>query len=251
MGSLNGKVAIVTGGTSGIGRATAVAFGREGARVVVAGRREAEGLETVRLVEAIGAKAIFIPTDVTKAEDNIALVDKTLRAFGRLDVSFLNAGVAEFKPLIEATEEDYEKHFNINVRGVFLGLKYQIPAMLQNGGGSIVINATSAATVGFPNASIYSASKGAVVSLARTAAIEYAAQGIRVNVVNPGPVLTPMAESVFGSAQAMEEFAAPSLPIGRIGQPEEIAEPVVFLASPASSFITGQVLHADGGFTAQ
>src|SRR5262245_12911861 len=139
MGSLNGKVAIVTGGTSGIGRATAVAFGREGARVVVAGRREAEGLERVRLVEAIGSKAIFVRTDVTKAEDNIALVDKTLRAFGRLDVSFLNAGLAEFKPLTDATEEDYEKHFDINVRGVFLGMKYQIPAMLQNGGGSIVI----------------------------------------------------------------------------------------------------------------
>jgi NAD(P)-dependent dehydrogenase (short-subunit alcohol dehydrogenase family) len=251
MGTLNGKVAVVTGGTSGIGRTTAVALAREGAKVVVTGRRAAEGAETVRLIQEAGGEGLFVVADVTKDSDQANLVRETLAAFGRLDIAFVNAGVFAAGPLTEQSEETYDYLMDINVKGAWLTLKHQIPAMLANGGGSIVVNATAAAMVGLPGTTLYAASKGAVISLARTAAIDYAKQGIRINIVNPGAIATPMAEEGFGNLKAFEEFMAPLHPVGRVGQPEEIAAAVVFLASDAASFITGQTLNVDGGLTAQ
>lgn len=251
-GSFEGKVALVTGGTSGIGRAAALLYARKGAKVVVAGRRASEGDNTVGQIQAAGGEGIFVATDVSKAADVQTLLDRTLSAYGRLDAVFNNAGVeGKFGPLTEADEEVWDQTIDINLKGAWLSLKYQIPALLQSGGGAIVFNSSVVAEIGLPSASIYSASKGGVVSLARTAAIEYAAQNIRINVVNPGAVWTDMANRGFGDKLAFEGFMVPKHPIGRVGTPEEIAEAAVWLTSDAASFITGQVLNVDGGLTAQ
>jgi NAD(P)-dependent dehydrogenase (short-subunit alcohol dehydrogenase family) len=251
MNTFANKVALVTGATSGIGRATAIAFAREGARVVISGRREKEGRETVSIIEKAGGKATFVRTDVTNESEVAALVAKTLATYGRLDAAFNNAGVeGKVSPIHEQTAENYHETMNANVLGVFLSLKHEIAAMLKTGGGSIVNNASVAGVKAFPGVAIYVASKHAVLGLTKTVALEYAKQGIRVNAVLPGPIETPMFDrfKVGIGAEATRQLSA-ALPIGRTGRPEEIAAAVLWLCSDQASFVTGQSITADGGVT--
>jgi len=251
MGQFDGKVAIVTGGNAGIGRATAIAFAREGAKVVVSGRREKEGQEVVDEIKALGGEAIFVTTDVAKEEDVKAMVDKTVETYGRLDFAFNNAGVEQpITPLQEQTEETFDKVMNINAKGVWFSLKYEIPAMLKNGGGAIVNNSSVAGVIGMAGVPIYVASKHAVVGLTKSIALEFAKHNVRINAVNPAAIETRMYED-FATDPAIKEFLINAHPIGRIGQPEEVANTVVFLCSDKASFITGQALSIDGGFTTQ
>lgn len=247
------KVAMITGATSGIGRATALAFAREGAKVVVSGRREKEGAETVALIEQAGGEATFVKTDVTSEADVAMLVAKTLSTYGRLDAAFNNAGVeGSMGPIQDQTVENYHQIMDANVLGVFLSLKYEIGAMLKNGGGAIVNTSSVGGLVGFPGVAIYVASKHAVIGLTKSAALECATQGIRVNAVSPGGIETPMFDRFTGNMGADAHQQMASLhPIGRTGRPEEIAEAVVWLCSDKASFVTGHTLVADGGWTAK
>jgi NAD(P)-dependent dehydrogenase (short-subunit alcohol dehydrogenase family) len=252
MKDFEGKVALVTGGTSGIGRAIAVAFAREGANVVVAGRRAAEGEETVRLVQEQGSDGLFVPTDVSQASQVKNLVDRTLERFGRLDFAANNAGVEQTPaPLLEQTEQSFDQVMNVNVKGVWLSMKYEIPALLRAGGGAIVNTSSIAGVVGLAGAEIYIASKHAVIGLTKAAALEFGKQGIRINAVLPAAIETEMYERFVGDkADARAAFTA-AHPIGRIGTPKEVADAVVWLCSDRSSFVTGHSLFVDGGFTAQ
>jgi NAD(P)-dependent dehydrogenase (short-subunit alcohol dehydrogenase family) len=256
MSTLSGKVAVVTGGTSGIGKATAIAFAQAGAKVVIAGRRQLEGEATVDEIQRAGGDAIFVKTDVSDEAQVKALVEKAIASYGRLDIAFNNAGIeGEFGiPTAEQTAEHYQQVFDINVKGVLLSMKHEISAMLANGGGAIVNMASVASTVGVPGVGIYAASKHAVLGLTRSAALEYAQQGVRINAISPGGVETEMMQRTAG--QSSEESSGRTFfknlhPIGRFAAPEEIAATVVFLASPGAAFVTGANLLADGGWTAQ
>ena len=251
MNSFANKVALVTGATSGIGRATAIAFAREGARVVISGRRENEGRETISIIEKAGGKATFVRTDVTNESEVAALVAKTLATYGRLDAAFNNAGVeGKVGPIHEQTVENYHETMNANVLGVFLSLKHEIAAMLKSGGGCIVNNASVAGVKGFPGVAIYVASKHAVLGLTKTTALEYAKQGIRVNAVLPGPIETPMLDrfKVGIGTEATQQLVT-AVPTGRTGKPEEIAAAVLWLCSDQASYVTGQSIAVDGGVT--
>jgi NAD(P)-dependent dehydrogenase (short-subunit alcohol dehydrogenase family) len=244
------KVALVTGATSGIGRATGVAFAKEGAKVVIAGRRENEGAEVVAEIKAAGGDALFVRTDVSKEADVKALVDKTVATYGRLDFAFNNAGIfADAGPITAVTDEVIDKTFNINIRGVIYGMKHQIPAMLKNGGGAIVNNASSLGLSVIPNAAIYNASKFAVIGLSKTAALEFSAQGVRVNAVCPAVVETEINAQARDDQQS-HDFLLSKHPIGRFGTVDEISAAVLFLCSPGASFTTGIAMPLDGGFTA-
>jgi NAD(P)-dependent dehydrogenase (short-subunit alcohol dehydrogenase family) len=248
---LRGKVAIVTGGTSGIGRDTAVLFAKAGAKVVVAGRREAEGQETIDLIRAAGGDGLFVTTDVSRAADVRALVEKTVEKFGRLDVAFNNAGIeGSWSPIAEQSEEDWDSTIDINLKGVWLCLKYEIQQMLKQGGGGAIVNMASVAGfIGSAGAATYCASKHGVIALTKSAALETARNAIRVNVVCPAVIETPMGERIWG-APAAKKFALSLHPIGRFGRPEEIADAVVWMCSDGASFMTGQSLVLDGGFLA-
>jgi NAD(P)-dependent dehydrogenase (short-subunit alcohol dehydrogenase family) len=243
-----GKVVLITGGTAGIGRATAVAFGRHGAHVVVSGRRKAEGEDSVAIVEKVGGKGLFVRSDVSREEDIAALVDRTVDHFGRLDIVFNNAGVLERGLTTDITAESYERIFGINVRGVAFGMKHQIAAMLKTGGGSIVNNASVLGIRPYPELSLYNASKFAVIGLTKTAALEYAAKGIRVNAVCPAIIETDMTAIAREDDQTRNGLLLLH-PVRRFGSSDEVADAVLWLCSPSSGFITGVALPVDGGFT--
>lgn len=251
-GTMEGKVALVTGGGSGIGRATALAFARDGAKVVVSDVVPEGGKETVRLIEAAGGMAFFMEADVSSAADAQAMVRTAEEQYGRLDYAFNNAGIEGAQaPTAEVTEDNWDRVISINLKGTWLCMKYEIPVMLKQGGGAIVNTASVAGLVGFPNIAPYTASKGGVVQLTKAAALDYAKQGIRINAVCPGVIRTPMVERFLGgSAEAEAQFTAME-PVGRMGTPEEIAEAVVWLCSDAASFVTGHAMAVDGGFVAQ
>lgn len=246
---LQDKVAIITGGTSGIGRDTAVLFARHGAKVVVAGRRQAEGEETVKLVRAAGGDGLFIKTDVSKASDVEALVEKTVEKFGRVDTAFNNAGIeGTWVPIVDQQEKDWDNLMGINLKGVWLCLKYEIQQMLKQGAGGTIVNMSSVAgLMGAAGAAPYCASKHGVIGLTRTAALECARSQIRVNAVCPAVIETPMAERLFGEPETTK-WALSKHPIGRFGKPMEIAEAVLWLCSEKSSFMTGHYIVLDGGF---
>ena len=251
MASLSGKVAIVTGGSSGIGKATAIAFAREGAKVVVASRREKEGQETVKQVQLAGSEGFFIKTDVSKETDVSAMVEKTIATYGHLDYAFNNAGIEQIPtPLVEQTEETFDQVMDINVKGVWLCMKHQIPQMLVSGGGAIVNMSSISGMIGASGLPIYVASKHAVLGLTKSVALEYAKEGIRINAVCPGMIETDLLDRVFANQEVKERLIAMH-PIGRVGKPEEIAEAVVWLCSDKASFVTGQSLPLDGGYVAQ
>ncbi len=249
MKEFENQVALVTGGSSGIGRATAIAFAREGAKVVVAARRVKESEETVRLIKEAGSDGIFIQTDVAVEEQVQTLIEKTIATYGCLDYAFNNAGFAAGSPITEATVDIYEKTFAVNVKGVLLCMKYEILQMLKNGSGSIVNNASILGLTGLENTSLYTASKHAVLGLTKVAAIEMAQSNIRVNAVCPGVIDTEMAHPFF-DIPFYKRFIERH-PMGRVGQAEEVATAVVYLCSDKASFITGQNLAIDGGFMAQ
>lgn len=249
MQDFEGKVALVTGGATGIGRAAALAFARRGALVVMAGRRVAEGAKAVADMEAVGGTARFIATDVTRPDD-LAVLHRTIVAdHGRLDVAFNNAGYQEPRaPVAEQDDALYDRVFDTNVRSVYLCLKHQIQHMAERGGGAIVVNASvSGLRNPNPGLALYSASKAAVISLMRAAAMEYAEKGVRINAVAPGRVVTDM---MLASRIMDMSAVAAGLPLRRMGQPEEVAEAVAWLASDAASFVVGHVLCTDGGFMA-
>jgi NAD(P)-dependent dehydrogenase (short-subunit alcohol dehydrogenase family) len=248
---LQGKVGLVTGGTSGIGREAAVLFAKAGVKVVVAGRREKEGKETVDLVRGAGGDGLFVKTDVSKASEVDALIQTVVDKFGRLDVAFNNAGIeGVWVPIIRQTEEDFDRTININLKGVWLCLKSEIRQMLkQGGGGSIVNMASITGLVGSAGAAAYSASKHGVVGLTKAAALETARSGIRINAVCPAAVETAMSDRIFG-APAVHKYVLSCHPIGRFGKAAEVAEAVVWMCSDRASFMTGQSLVLDGGFLA-
>ena len=247
---LKDKVALVTGATSGIGKATALALGIAGAKVVFSGRREPEGRATEAELRDAGIDCLFVRSDVSNEAEVQTLVQTTVEKFGKLDCAFNNAGIdPSVKPLHEQSIEEFDKLMSINVRGVFLCMKYEIEQMLSQGAGVIVNNSSMGGLIAFSGISPYIASKHAVMGLTRSAALDYAKQGIRINAVNPGLIVTAMMDRLDPTTTRSPD-AAPTVPMGRMGTPEEIAQSVVFLCSDAASYITGQPLVIDGGYTA-
>ncbi len=249
---LDGKVALVTGGSSGIGRATALCFAKHGARVVVADVDDKGSLETLSMITDTGGQAVFVKTDVTKAADVEGMVNKAVETYGRLDCAYNNAGIeGATASIVDLDERDWDRVIDVNLKGVWLCLRYQISQMLKQDGGAIVNTASIMGLIGGTNDCGYGASKHGVAGLTKTAAIEYARQGIRVNAVCPGTIDTPMARRIAVDNAEAEKSLIERHPIGRVGQPEEIAETVVWLCSDAASFVTGHMMSVDGGYIAQ
>jgi len=248
--NFEGKVVIVTGGSFGIGQAAAIGFAKKGAKVVIADW--VENKETIDAIKASGGDAIFIKCDVSDEKDVKAMVDQAIMEFGRLDYAFNNAGIEGLSaPTHQCSNENWDKTIGVNLKGVWLCMKYEIPHILKQEKGAIVNNASIAGLVGFPNIPAYVASKHGVIGLTKNAALEYAKTGMRVNAVCPGVIKTPMIDRFTGKNKEVEKQFANQEPVGRMGQPEEVAEAVMWLCSDAASFITGNALPVDGGWTAQ
>jgi NAD(P)-dependent dehydrogenase (short-subunit alcohol dehydrogenase family) len=245
--SYTDKVVLVTGGTSGIGKVTAIAFADAGAKVVLSGRREKEGAEVVAEINQIGGTAAFVRADVSNDADIVKAIDFVLSTHGRLDVAFNNAGMEMLGPLDQVTEEQYRRTFDVNVWGVLNSMKHEIAAMLKTGGGAIVNTSSIAGHIGLAQASIYVATKHAVDGLTKAVAVEFAKQGIRVNAVAPGSIDTDMVARFPSEAQ---NWLIAQHPVGRLGTSEEIAAAVLYLASDAAKFTTGTILAVDGGWSA-
>jgi NAD(P)-dependent dehydrogenase (short-subunit alcohol dehydrogenase family) len=252
-GLLEGKSALITGGGGGIGRATALAFAREGARVAVADAAQQTAQETVALINKAGGQAMTLTGDVTDASVVEAMVKSVVAAYGRLDCAFNNAGIAGFqvdasgKKTADWSEQSFDRMIAVNLKGVWLCMKHELPQMVAQGGGAIVNTASIAGLIGLPTSSAYVAAKHGVVGLTKTAAMEYAEDGIRVNCVNPGYITTPMTKEAVETRGA--EILA-KVPMGRMGVPEEIAEAVVWMCSDKASFMTGAAQVVDGGYYA-
>ena len=249
-GSFAGKVAFVTGAGSGMGRTTALAFAREGASVVLADVSDQGNQETARMIEELGRRSLAVRCDVTRSEDVQAALNQAVGAFGRLDIAFNNAG-AEQKPGVTAdvTEEEWDRILAINLRSVFLCMKYEIPLMLEHGGGAIVNNSSGAGVKAFGRGAAYAAAKHGVVGLTKDAALDYASSNIRINAVCPGIVDTEMMQRFTGGTIEGRDRVIAQEPIGRMGTPDEIAAAVLWLCSNAASFVIGHALVVDGGQT--
>jgi NAD(P)-dependent dehydrogenase (short-subunit alcohol dehydrogenase family) len=251
---LAGKVAIITGAGAGIGRAAALLFAKEGARVVVADCDPERGEETVKFIEEKGGRAIFVQVDVSKAADVKNMVKTTVETYGKLDILINNAGIYAQADVVEVAEEEWDRILDVNLKGVFLCSKYSIPEMIKGGGGSIVNIGSEAGIVGIKNQAAYNVSKSGVIALTKSMAIDFAAHNIRVNCVCPGTTETPLVEAALERApdpaaarRAVEEVR----PANRLGRPEEIAAGILYLASDESPYATGSILSIDGGYTAQ
>jgi NAD(P)-dependent dehydrogenase (short-subunit alcohol dehydrogenase family) len=245
------KVALVTGGTSGIGRATAIAFADAGAKVVITGRRETEGGQVVAEINKAGGTAVFFKADFSKESDVRAAVDFVVTKFGRLDVAFNNAGVEAIGPTLEITEAIYQSVFDINVWGVLAAMKHEIKAMLKTGGGAIVNTTSAFGHVGAAQVTVYVGSKHAVEGMTKCVALEFAKQNIRVNTVSPGAIETDMIDRFAGKQGAARDALTALHPVGRLGKSQEIAAAVLYLCSDAAKFTTGTSLKVDGGWLAQ
>jgi NAD(P)-dependent dehydrogenase (short-subunit alcohol dehydrogenase family) len=249
--SFENKVAFVTGAANGIGRAAALAFAREGASVTVADVSEQGNKETARMIEDIGGRALAVSCDVTRVDDVKGALDQTMGAFGRLDAAFNNAGVEQKKlvPLAELDEDEWDRIMTIDLRSVFLCMKYEIPLMLKHGGGAIVNTSSGAGVIGIKGNPAYTAAKHGVIGITRAAALDYAAANVRINAVCPGYIDTPMMARFTGGTAEGRARVISEEPIGRMGQPEEIANAVLWLCSDAAAFVVGHALVIDGGQT--
>ncbi|MBE0494456.1 MAG: SDR family oxidoreductase [Thiomicrospira sp.] len=246
------KVAVITGASSGIGFATAQAFAKQGAKVVIADVQTEKGEQAVAAIKQAGGEASFVKTDVSDPRQVESLVAQTIATYQRLDFAINNAGIdGDRAPTADCTEENWDRVIDINLKGVWLCMKNQIPQMLKQGRGCIVNIASIAGVVGFQNMPAYCASKGGVIQLTKTAALEYAKQGVRINAVCPGVIKTPMVAGLFEKDPKMEEVLNAGTPIGRLGSPEEIASAILWLCSEHAGFMIGQPVIMDGGFTAQ
>ncbi len=253
VGMFAGKVALVTGAGSGIGRQAALNFARHGARVLAADIVEDSGKETVEMIKKAGGEGQFFKVDVAKSADVQAMVTKTVETFGRLDFAFNNAGIEgpSVGNFFDYTEESFDRVISINLKGIFLSMKYELPIMIKQGKGVIVNTSSIAGLVGLPGMPGYSASKFGIIGLTKAAAVQYSKEGVRINAVCPGVIRTPMIDRLTGKDPAAEAAYAAGHPIGRMGEPEEISNAVIYLCSDAASFITGVALPVDGGWTAQ
>jgi NAD(P)-dependent dehydrogenase (short-subunit alcohol dehydrogenase family) len=248
-----GKVALITGGTVGIGQATAIAFAQAGASVIVAGRRAAEGEATLQKIKDVGGNGIFTMADITQEADVEAMIEGAITMFGRVDFAFNNAGTfGETPTLVEQNQKQYDRIMDVNVKGVWLSMKYQAAQMLKQGAGVIVNNSSGFGLVGAGSAPLYAASKHAVIGLTKSSALEFAKSGIRVNAVCPGVVSeTEMHSNSVGTSEQVRDYMLSVHPVGRFGKPSEIASAVLWLCSDGAAFVTGQAIAIDGGYTTQ